>query len=238
MQLSTIITEVKRQLKEPMDAPGHWIDDDYVRRANLVQTEITRNTMCFDSMEQLMPNSIYTAAQKPSNCLKIIEIRWKNRMLTATNERNVDMYAQQGLIDSEWRTLPGSPIIYIPERMMINLYPQPVGNYWDTDNYVKFYRLAEDMTSSESPIMEGVEAYNSAAEAMIAGMMVKFLQEEATVRGQMANMIPVWENKYKEATAVFARQLTEDTNDEATFIQSRAMRLYPDWVYFWRVRNQ
>lgn len=45
MQLSEILAEIKRSLKEP-DTGGHWTDSELTRRVNLIQADICRKLKC------------------------------------------------------------------------------------------------------------------------------------------------------------------------------------------------
>jgi len=231
MEAAEIIDEVKRLLKEP-ETGGHWDDETYIRRMNLVQTDFAVRTRAFESSAPLTPLEDMTGAIKPKDCIAVKSIRWGDKLLTATNEGEVDAYAYENVIPAGWRTVSGTPVIYIQNMANILLYKQPLQQYWKIDNTLQYYRTPEKIVSLFDDIMEGVAAYDTAAEAIIDGMMTRFMQEETAVRNT-AQMAVMYAQRYEAGIQKFILQTAQPDDDSPTFKISRQLRQYPQWVYDW-----
>jgi hypothetical protein len=125
MDWSEIREEILRSLKEPSTG-GTWTPAQLLRRANIVQKRICRDTKCilkFDtSITSIAGTSEYA---KPSDSLKILEIRYGNDFLLPIAKASLDMAVLLGNIGDPWQDETGTPREYYEDRTVFGLYPNP-----------------------------------------------------------------------------------------------------------------
>ena len=176
MQWSEILAEIKRTLKEPADG-GHWSDSELLTRANLIQTEIVRQTKCIIKTQTVTVNNGSFAV--PADLIKICDVVCNDKRLYGTTVDQLD--ADFEMSSCTWRELEGEPKRYYQDFNVINLFPQDSSI---TSIKVRYFGLADAMAGSSDKPFNGVDWLQDASQTVIDGVVFRCLLEDDDNRYQ------------------------------------------------------
>lgn len=176
MQWSEILDEIKRTLKEPLDN-GHWHDNELKRRANLIQTEIVRQTKCIiKTVNITVANGSFSV---PADLIKICDVVCGDKRLYGTTVDQLD--ADFEMSSCVWRELEGDPKRYYQDFNVIKLFPQDSSV---TTIKLRYFGLADDMVEYSDKPFNGVDWLQDGGQAIIDGVVFRCLLEDDDNRYQ------------------------------------------------------
>lgn len=176
MQWSQILAEIKRSLKEP-DTDGHWADSELLRRANLIQKEICRQTKCMVKTAQLAVNN--DVFNLPADCLKILDVSYNNTRLYGTTIDQLDADFELCRHNFSWRQQTGQAEKYYKDFNVIRLYPQDSNA---TNITVRYIGDADDLQDSTDEPFNGASFLQNSCQAIIDGVCFRCLLEDGDQR--------------------------------------------------------
>ena len=125
MDWSTILSEIQRCLKLPSTG-GHWTDAELLRRANIGQRIVCRETDCLQKTTSSSSVSGTGTYDKASDCLKILRVTYDSEKVYGVTREQLDMMAVNGQITAPWQTDTDTEITnYVEDITSITLYPIP-----------------------------------------------------------------------------------------------------------------
>lgn len=176
MQLSEILAEIKRSLKEP-DTGGHWTDSELTRRVNLIQADICRKTEVLLKMATVNFNAVAENYPIPADCLKVVAVVYENKRIIGTTAQQLD---DKCLFNSRiWREATGEPETYYQEFNVINLVPKPTNA---SDITLHYIGVADDMVNSTDKPFNNTEQLQSASQAIIDGVIYRCMLEDGNIQ--------------------------------------------------------
>lgn len=131
MKWGELLAEIKRTLKEPEFRDGHWRASELLARANEVQRDICRQTLCIRKRDILEFNDETGKIPKPAKCLNIEEVLFlpsnsdERVRIEGRREKDLDNLERLGKIGRDWRNERGTPIVYVQDYVDLILYPNP-----------------------------------------------------------------------------------------------------------------
>ena len=175
MQLSEILAEIKRSLKEP-DTDGHWTDNELIRRVNLVQADICRKTEFLHKKADISFNTVGKNYPIPADCLKVVSVVYENKRVVGTTAQQLD---DKCLFKSKkWREETGEPEIYYQEFNVINLVPKPI----NAQNITLYYiGVADNMVNDTDKPFNNIEQLQSVSQAIIDGVIYRCMLEDGNI---------------------------------------------------------
>jgi hypothetical protein len=191
-----MLEEIKQSLRIPKDGK-RWTDSELLWKANVVQEEICRRALCIRKEAILKKDDYGDLYKKPTNCIRIKEIRYKGRRLKGTTKTELDKMAELGKIKASWEEEIGEPIYYFQEFREIGLYPRLENA--SENPVIEYYSLAEDMVDETDEAFNGIDFLQVGSQTIIDGVCYKCLLEDQ-------NNIYV---EYKERFNMGIRELVE-----------------------------
>lgn len=125
MKWKEILAEIFKSLSVIPDIK--WDERDILRRANIAQDEIVRNTGCTIKINSDTTSTTGVSEyNKPDDCIRILRVTYASKRLYGVTKSQLDIAASQGAIDSPWTDNSDTPTHYYDEDLIkIGCYPKP-----------------------------------------------------------------------------------------------------------------
>ena len=175
MNWGEILSEIKRSLKEPEDN-GHWSDDEYLRRANMIQRTVCRDAECIINVDTSTLSVVDQATyDKPSNSLRIKSVMYGNTKLYEIEKTELDLGVLNGNLTSPWQEIVGTPNTFYQERTEFVVFPVP-DTADDVISIISIDQAADLVESSDIPFDDDFDL-EDAHELLVTGVLWKCLLE-------------------------------------------------------------
>lgn len=180
MQWSEMKEEILRTLKEPT-SDGTWTDAELLKRANIIQRRVCRESECIITTDTSTTSVADTAEYaKISTCLRIIKIKYGDTKLYGLDANTLDVEETLDNIGSPWQDQTGTPTHYYETAINIGLYPKP-DSTGDTITQ-KFVALASDMVGDTSIPFNDLSYLVDYHDLIIQGVLWKCMFEDSDDR--------------------------------------------------------
>ena len=170
MTVEEILQEIFRGLKEKYTNAddGHWTKAEILRRVNLGQLKVVRETDCLPTSYTALTsqdgsgnwNQEYT---RPNTLMRIDRIWWKQkgRRLFPVNTVDLDIWAEEGRIGKPWTDNTGDLTNYYLRGRFIGLYPKPNAvETWGIEGMRRPDTLLIANISSQIPFQGRMQMYD------------------------------------------------------------------------------
>jgi hypothetical protein len=155
-----MLAEIKRSLKEPENRDGHWKSFELLRRANEIQREIARQTLCLKKDLSIEINPETLSFPKPSDYIKVYELIYNDKRIEGRSEKWID----NEIGTTNWRAQSGFPMFY----------------YIDYDKiFLKYFAFAEDLVNENDKPFNAVGFLQNASQTIVDGVLYRCFLEDA-----------------------------------------------------------